>query len=261
MNSSDVAVFGFPDFAKTVLAAQGPALRLAIDDSHLGNEMIAALPKQMTFEQIVIYMLVRMTITGWVELVTLVGSGCGLGAMKISRGMFETAVMAEYLRRTPAEMEDYIEYGRVLNFKQLKSFPESFSPEQARDIEAEYERVTPRFANTGGKIRGSWNKHSIASMAQKIGRGLQYEIAYSLAASIHHGNFEAMVAHLSGSEAALDIDQPPSLRWIKQALASGHVYLLQAFYTLNEFFSLGFDARLDAAGAAFEKVWRQAQQV
>ena len=256
MNTDETAVFGFPDFAKTVVAECGPALRLAVEDSRLADEMFSALPKQMSLQQIVIYMLVRMTATGWSELLILVGNGAGLGAMKLSRGMFESAVMAEYLRNTPAEMDDYIEYGRVLDLKRLKMYPDSVSPEKAREIEREYNRVAPRFTNKHGKVRNHWNKHPMAFMAQQIGRSQQYEVPYSLAASIHHGNFEAMISHLSGDEASIDIDQPPSLRWLNQALASGHVYFLQALATLNEFFNLGFELRLSAAGAAFEGVWR-----
>jgi hypothetical protein len=92
-------------------------------------------------------------------------------------------------------------------------------------------------------------------MAEKVERGEQYEIPYSLAASIHHGNFEAMIAHLSGDGTQLEIDSPPSLAWVKQALVSGHVYLLQALNTLNTFFDLGFD--LEAMGKQFENVWRK----
>jgi hypothetical protein len=258
IEARDEAVFGFPDFAATVFAAHGPALRLAHADSHLANQMFAALPKQMSLEQVVIYMLVRMTTTGWVELLILVGHGAGLGAMKIARGMFESAVMAEYLRRTPEEIEDYIEFGRVLDFKRIKLYPEAVAAEKAREIENEYNRVKPRFENRDHKVRSHWNKHSISYMADKVGRGQQYEMPYSLAASIHHGDFEAIIAHLSGDEARLDIDQPPSLAWVKEALVSGHVYLLQAVDTLNDFFGLGFDSRLKAAGEAFEKVWRKA---
>lgn len=94
-------------------------------------------------------------------------------------------------------------------------------------------------------------------MAEKIGRKDQYEVPYSLAASIHHGNFEALTAHLSGDRSALDVDSPPSLEWIQQALASGHVYLLQALDTLNDLLKLGFDERLRLAGKEFEKIWQE----
>ncbi len=103
MANTEVAPFGFPDFAPTLLAKYGPALRLAEAHSHLVNEMVAALPKEMKVEQAVIYGLVRMATAGWVELLILVGNGAGLGALKIARGMFETSVVAEYLRQFPAE--------------------------------------------------------------------------------------------------------------------------------------------------------------
>jgi uncharacterized protein DUF5677 len=254
--TEDRVEFGFPDFAATVFAEHGPALRLAYEHSHLANKLIGALSKEMNLNQVVINMLVRMTTTGWVELLMLVGNGAGLGAMKIARGMFETAVMAEYLRQTPEEIDDYIEYGHVLDSKRIKMFPEAVSPEKAREIEEEYNRVRPRFENKDGKVRGHWNRHSISYMAHKIGRGEQYEIPYSLAASIHHGNFEAMIAHISGDETQIEIESPPSLQWVNQALVSGHVYLLQALNTLNTFFDLGFD--LELAGNEFENVWRKA---
>jgi hypothetical protein len=111
---ADKVEFGFRDFAATVFAQHGPALLLAYEHSHLANQLIGALPREMSLNQAVINMLARMTTTGWIELLTLVGNGAGLGAMKIARGMFETAVMVEYLRRTPEETQDYIEYGHGL---------------------------------------------------------------------------------------------------------------------------------------------------
>jgi hypothetical protein len=149
MNEAREVEFGFPDFAATVFAEHGPALMLAYEHSHLANKMIGALPKEMNLNQVVINMLVRMTTTGWIELLMLVGNGAGLGAMKVARGMFETAVMAEYLRRVPEEIEDYIEYGHVLDYKRIKLFPDAVSSEKALEIGREYERVKPRFAETG----------------------------------------------------------------------------------------------------------------
>lgn len=257
MTDAEVIEFGFRDFAPTLFAAYGPALRLAEAHSHFANEMLAALPAEIKIEQAVIYVLVRMTTTGWVELLTLVGNGAGLGAMKIGRGMFETAVMAEYLRQVPDEIDDYLEYGRILQFKRVKVSPQVVSAKQFAETEKEFDRVKPRFQDQNGRIRNQWNKHSIAYMAEKVGRKDQYELPYSLAVSIHHGNFEALAAHLSGNGSALDVDSPPSLEWIPQALVSGHVYLLQALDTLNDLLKLGFDERLRSAGEEFKQVWHK----
>jgi hypothetical protein len=170
--------------------------------------------------------------------------------------MFESAVMAEYLRQVPDEIEDYVEYGHILFYKRSKLNPGVASEKMAANLEREYNRVKSRFEKDG-RIRSQWNKHPISYMAEKVGRAEQYELSYSLAASIHHGNFEAMIAQLSGDKAQLDIEQPPSLEWVTQALASGHVYLLQALDTLNDMFNLGFDSRLRSAGEAFKEVWRK----
>jgi len=216
--------------------------------------MLAALPKQMKVEQAVIYALVRMTTTGWVELLILVCNGAGLGAMKIARGMFETAVMAEYLRQVPAEIEDYIQYGPVLMYKRMKQWPDTVTAKQKARIEKEFNQVKSRFEQNG-RIRGQWHRHPISQMAEKIGRKDQYDKIYPLLASIHHGNFESLTAHLSGDGSELDVDSPPSLEWISQALVSGHVHLLQALDTLDDLLKLGFDERLRLAGEEFSKAF------
>jgi hypothetical protein len=245
--------FGFPEFAPVVFKAHGPALRLAHSHSELANAMLGKMPPNLNRDQAVIYMLVRMAMTGWVELLLLVGNGAGPGAMKIARGMFESAVMAEYLRRNPSEIDDYWDYSYVLAHKRLKQFPGTVQPELIADIEKNYLSVRARFERNG-RVRNQWNRHSIYEMAKAVGRLDQYELPYSIAASMHHGNFEALTAHLTGQD-SLDIEQPPSLAWVKQALVSGHVYLLQALDTLNDMFSLGFDSQLRSAGDEFKLVW------
>lgn len=247
--------FGFPEFAPIVFDAYGPALKLAHSHSELANAMLAKMPPNLKRDQAVIYMLVRMVTTGWVELLLLVGNGAGLGAMKIARGMFESAVMAEYLRRTPSEIDDYCDYSCILSYKRLKQFPNTVAPELVASIEKNYLSVRPRFEKNG-RVRNQWNRNSIYDMAKAVGRADQYELSYSIAASIHHGNFEALTAHLSGLN-SLDIEQPPSLAWTRQALVSGHVYLLQALDTLNDMLSLGFDSQLRTAGDEFTVEWRK----
>lgn len=254
--ADDQAVFGFPDFWQTVYDKHRQFADQAIRVSQLANDMFSAAEKEpMKDLKFVVYLLVRMAATGWTELVILAGNGAGLGAMKISRGMFEAAVMAEYLRRTPTEIDDYLEFGHVLRWKRMKSYPETLSPKQSKKIQKEYDRVKIRFADRKGRVRAQWNRHSIAYMAQKVGREEQYEMAYGIAASMHHGNFEAMISHLKHEKARLYMDQPPSMNWIPEALVSGHAYLLQALDTLNECFEVGFDDRLKAASDAFQVVW------
>jgi hypothetical protein len=254
--SNDRAVFGFPDFGQRVYLAYRKPFDEAIRVSNLANEMFTQADKAiLKRERFVIYLLVRMAVTGWTELLILVGNGAGLGAMKISRGMFESAVMAEYLRRTPQEIDDYLEFGHVLSWKRLQVDPDVFNAKQKHKIQKEYHRVKARFENRKGKVRDQWNRHSIRQMANALGRKNQYDLPYSIAASMHHGNFEAMVSHVGREKTKLYVDQPPSMNWIPQAFISGHVYLLQALDTLNDCFQLAFDSGLKAANDAFMEAW------
>jgi hypothetical protein len=47
----------------------------------------------------------------------------------------------------------------------------------------------------------------------------------------------------------------PSLKWVMQALVSGHTYLLQALETLNLCMELDFNRRIEDAGMRFQRAW------
>jgi hypothetical protein len=206
--------------------------------------------------ELAVYLLVSMTGSGLQELLILAGNGAGAGALKISRGMFESAVMAEYLRTNSSEVDDYLEFGRVLMWKRVQQYPDGFTKPQIKDVNDEYNRVKPRFGNKKGIVRNQWNKHSIQHMAAAIGREKQYKLPYSIAASIHHSNYEGMLSHIKGNESELSIEELPSMKWVMQALISGHLYMLQALETLNECMQLGFDERIRGAKARFHRVWK-----
>jgi hypothetical protein len=255
----DQVIFGFREFWPKVYDAYKPGLDAIVADSGLAVEMFSVAQTKMLqrFEtlELAVYLLVSMTAGGLQELLILAGNGAGVGAVKISRGMFESSVMAEYLRRNPSEVDDYIDFGRVLMWKRVQQNPDEFTLEQRKEVEDDYNRVKPRFINQSGDVRNQWNKNSIRFMAAAIGRKKQYELPYSIAASMHHGNYEGMVSHIKRNENMLFIEELPSIKWVMQALVSGHVYLLQALETLNTCFQLGLDSRLEDAVTRFQSVW------
>jgi len=52
--------------------------------------------------------------TGAGEVIVLCGNGCGAGAMKVVRGMYEAQWTAEYLRRNPNEVDDYLDFLKIM---------------------------------------------------------------------------------------------------------------------------------------------------
>ena len=113
-------VFEFEDFWRKAYSRYGPELDAIANLIRLGDQMVKAADGSAA-EPVrkVVCGLTRMTIAGAVEAVVLCGNGCGLGAMKIVRGMYESRWTAEYLRRHPEEVEDYLEFSKILRWRRL----------------------------------------------------------------------------------------------------------------------------------------------
>lgn len=256
-------MFGYPDFWPKVHESFPTFFEGVFSLNDLANQTIkAAEQKAREPAEKVIWMLVRITTIGMYELLTLAGNGAGPGAMKISRGMFESSTIAEYIRRNPPEAKDYLEFRHILNWIRhqwlLKSFPETarkINSKKVQEIEQNYNHIKSRFADRRGKIRNRWHNKSIAQMAQEVGRSEQYDLSYSLGASIHHSNCEGMLAYVEVEDEKVLLDAPPSMEWVPQALISGHTYLLQGLDTLNECLNLGLDSEIRVAGEEFRKAW------
>jgi hypothetical protein len=256
--------FGFPEFWNAAVQEFSAFFKDSETIVNLVNTIcsraVIALETHRTKLTMIIYPMVRANANTFTEVVTLVGNGCGLGAMRLSRSMFESCVFAEYLRRNPAEVDDFRDYGFVLAWKRYQQLLKAGAAKavEAKTIdylEQNFKRVEGRFRDKNGRLRNHWHKKSIAQMATELDMRGQYELAYSLASSIHHTNFEGLRAQmeLQGSEAS--IQQPPSIKWLGQALTAAHSYLLQALDTLNACLKLGFDNELAAAEKAWHQIW------
>lgn len=247
--------FGYPEFwpqAYTQFQLQFEAIKGLMT---LGSEMLkAAEAKAVEPTKNLICDLSRVTLTAACEVIVLCGNGCGAGAVKIVRGMFESQWTAEYLHQHPEEVEDYVEFSKVILWRKLcwlqKNIPEkarSIPQQVTKRIEDEFDKVKTRFSNGKGKVRWEWSKKSIREIADDIGRSMQYELPYAIACSIHHGNFEGLSAHFPEGSGEMEFIPPPSTQWIGKALLAAHMNVWFVLNTLNDSYGLGFDAQLDAA--------------
>jgi hypothetical protein len=253
------AVFGFEEFWSKIYGKYKHYFDAINDLICLGNEIVEAAEKNAS-EPVanVICALTRATMSGACEAVLLCGNGCGTGAMKIVRGMYESRWMAEYLRRNPEEAKDYLEFSKVLLWRRLKWAEEykanSVPPEALEKAEADYKQVRGQFTDSNGKVRHQWCKKSIGSIAKEIGREKEYELPYSIACSIHHGNFEGLAAQWVSGEGAATPNVPPSKDWVKRALTAAWANLWFALNTLNDAFGLDYSKNLEASHKDFVRV-------
>ncbi len=251
--SSPIVQFGNPDlWPKTYAALQGPLDAIKSLESLVSDILNGAASSRGTKAQRIIEMFARTAARSFHDLVILVGNGCGTGAMILSRGMFEYAVMAEYLRQNPREQADYTAFGVVTSWQTA----EEIKPEVIAELRRRYSRAAARMKDKNGKLRRQWHRKPLRNMAEEIGLGEQYALPYGLAASMHHGSFEGVAAQFGVEGDVIIFGEPSADGWIDAALISGHIYLLQILETLNRAMRLGFKTRLAKAIEDFQCVWK-----
>jgi hypothetical protein len=194
-------------------------------------------------------------------LIALSLNGFGHDAVRISRSMFETAVDAAYLRRNPEELNDFLDYGWLRQYKRLEYLkphhPDGSLPlrkETIEEINMKYATVRPRFAGRNGKPRRSWSRRNIRERAADVGLEEQYELNYAEASSVIHGDFAGLAAQADRSGTQVDI--APSLAGVGEALRMGHQCVIAVLDSLNKAATLGMDDRIAAACVAFQEIWR-----
>jgi Family of unknown function (DUF5677) len=182
--------------------------------------------------------------------------------MKIVRGMYESRWTAEYLRRHPDEVDDYLEFSKILAWRRLHWLQENrpsegsrVSPALAKRGEDDYNQAKARF--TDGKVRArlQWSAKSIREIAKDIGREEEYEVPYAMACSIHHDNFGGLSTLFSSTGGAVVPDPPPSMAWVKQALIVAHTNLWFALNTVNDCCKLDFLEKLEGVRQDHANVW------
>ena len=249
--SNSTPSFGFPDFWPLVYERYCSLFDATAKIRHLAEKILnaAATDAKVTKKlEIAVYLLARMTIMGMEELLILAGNGCGPGAMKISRGMFESAVTAEYLRRNPLEADDFMEFQHILNWRHYGELAKSVAEgiiercalREPKHLEEPHNRVAGQFPDKKVKIRKQWSQKTIFQMAEDIGWREEYQSIYGIGASIHRANVEAAFAYAGEN----DLESPPSLSWVSEALTAGYICLRQALDTLNACCELGFEQEI-----------------
>lgn len=253
-NQSSVE-FGFPDFWPKVYSEHKSRFDALGDLIQLGNEMIGtAEVSSSTSVQNVICALARGTVSGASEARVLCGNGCGAGAMKVVRGMFESRWIAEYLCRNPDDVQDYLDFSKVLLWRRVCWLQKSnlnhanrISPDQLKKVETDLNQVKDRFTDKAGRLRTTWSKKSIREMAEEIGQKDAYNLPYAIACSIHHANFEGLLTNFAFDDETPIPDPPPSKAWVAKSLTAAWASLWFALNTLNKACGLQYEEHLNAS--------------
>lgn len=134
---NDKGSFGFPDLWSQIRQDHSSLFTAIEQLDQLGDKAVASAEKKAPESPPpVVLMLCQATLLSLKELEILAGNGCGPGALKIARGMFESALFARYLAQHPKEISDYIEYLHILlwgHLRGMQKWLQKLSPKEASD--------------------------------------------------------------------------------------------------------------------------------
>lgn len=152
----------------------------------------------------------RVCVEDFNEILLCCGNGAGHAGQKLLRGLYERAVTLRYLHEHPEEIEDFFDYHHVSQRK-LKIACENtmgedtFSPEQAAEIEREFEQVKDKFmvtdcAKCGTKrLNHTWSKLDIVTMANKTSLGKLNALGYIIPLRQAHATVASMLSRMAAT--------------------------------------------------------------
>jgi len=223
----------------------------------------------------VIFSLGRLAVEDFQEILLLAGNGCGIGALKVLRGMYERVVTARYLHTANnSEVENFLDYYWVQQNKNAKELIQTYGEDvftqhghakEAQNLKDQYNNVREKFLVTDCKKcdtkrpNYSWSKLSLIAMADKVGermRKLAYE-AYYLPLQHTHSTISSIHNRFKiEGDGRLTFKAGPHRTEADDALRFAHLLLLDVLELQKEYFQLD-DLResLDRSLSNYNEIW------
>lgn len=241
-----------------VAHAINPQAFLAAESMHDLLHKLARQPVQSSLQ----YVTRRLMIIGLDSLgavTTLLLNGYSPDALRITRTIWEAAVTLAYLSTFPTKVDDFLDYSHIAAKQQMdqadKDYPEitkDITAERRAEIEAEYQRVKPRFMK-GKKLRSTWSEKKIFDMAKATGREELYKTFYKYACGLTH--LSASGLQLLTNEKSKDVDIAPTNEFLEVSLQMAHGAVLEMMADYNDLAKLGFDDEIKDLVKVYHAAW------
>lgn len=239
--------------------ATNPQGFLAAESMHDLLHKLARQPVQNSLQ----YVTRRLMIIGLDSLgavTTLLLNGYSPDALRITRTIWEAAVTVAYLKTFPAKVSDFHDFSHIAAKQQVdhmdKNYPEmskDISAERRAEIEADYQRVKPRFLNSKKKLRNTWSDKTIFDMAKATGREELYKTFYRFACGVTHLNHSGL--QMLTNEQSKDVDIAPTNEFLEVALEMAHGSVLEMMADYNDLAELGFTDEIKELVKVYRAAW------
>ncbi len=261
--TAEQIAFGHPEFWTTVRDGFPRFFEIHPRLKKSFNSLAARPSAKMSRDQKAVFDLCLLAGVAMEELVTLAGNGLGVGAMKIARNLLELSINAEYLRRNPAAVDDFVEWFWVEQYQWLTyaqqhdtELLKRYSPKVVAETEQDFARVRSRFQkrHDPGQIRSGWCTLNLGERASRTDMELPYRLINRFGSQFLHGTCSSVLNHFENASQDR-IALPPSLKWCSQALCGGHCCLAGVIHTLETMFLQEGTPSADEIVKDFQIAW------
>jgi hypothetical protein len=244
-----------------------PNLKAALDAAFL-RAFATSGPEERT-----IFMLGRLCSEEFFEIMLLAANGYGYGALKLLRGLFERAVTLAYLSENPDEVDAFMDYHAVAQYKLMKALQDTFGPDvlpkdTAGETDREYQRVKDSYMIADcakcktKRVNHTWHKLDVVSMAKKTVFGGLVVPAYYVPMGHAHSTARALVSRLEDTEdGGMGFNPDSQPKQADNALELAHNIMLGVIETQKNFFKLDeLDQALQTCLQDFMDIWRDGKR-
>jgi hypothetical protein len=240
---------------------------------HLDSALQTAFIRTVTLSEPIdkfVFQYGRLCVEDFFEVVLCCGNGYGMAAQKLLRSLYERAVTLEYLDKHPLELDAFIDFQKIQDYKVVKSIEETvgegtISAETVAEAKARYEAVKQNFMVTDCKKCGtqrlnhSWSKLNFVAMSKDTGSlGKLVVQGYYIPMKHAHATFGALSSRLE----VLKDDTVSFIPTAQRKPADGafrvaHNIVLQIVAAHNERFKVdGLEEKVQICMQDFLDIWR-----
>ncbi len=215
-----------------------------------------------------VYLYGRMCVEDFMEILLVCGNSYGAAGMKLLRTMYEHTVTLRYLHEHPDEVDTFMNYHHVQQYKLMKPILETFgrnvlSSETVADVERKYAEVRDEFMVTDCKKCGTkrlnhtWNKLDFVSMAKQTGGiGTLIVGGYFLPLRHAHSTFGGLTERLELTNERMGFQADAQPEMADQALMLAHNIILNVMELQNERFKIeGLGEQLQTCLRDYLEIW------
>lgn len=241
-----------PEFL-AILEKQAPGTLQEIEPLvSLAEQFRLLIPRDEHMRAIQAQCEVAMEIYGGV--LSLIAMDNGLSAEALCRTLFEVLIGATHLAQNPTKLQDFVDYGKLQNFRLMRRVHPSdpvFQERQKKSLaanQAEYERLEQYFKQSKTRATDSWHGERVTTLIEKSGMSdKMYHVYYRKVSHIAHGSPYTVVQRKDdvGTKWGLGVDRNAWAYYARTAYVTAFQLITFLLTNVNSELKLGFDKDLD----------------